>query len=417
MRKLNALSLAAAALAVFFAPYTVLAVSLGHDDRPAVEEKPDQKTLNRLAEAVEKNPNDVSARCELGACYDQLALPDLAREQYKAAIQAAPNNPHLWMLRVKQELKAGRSEVAMHLIESAHDRFADDPEVLFWYGNYFAAKSKIDDAAFAYNMALQKNADIEGLRAALGEVCLDKMRYGDALNLANQEIKLHPQFWLAYKVKAFALMGLRRPEEALIPLRVAYANYPSKAMVARTYARACMWCGLYQEALTPALMFLNCSSNLTSNDLVAKQMVLAVLEHLPKSLVEKELPALSASVQKIKPNAAYYFALGDTLDHVDLNDLAISQYYAGLQMEPNFARGLFRLGKDFEQERRDYKAALMLYAQANHLAPQDPEIASYFLRLGRRYKNRDNDLAWQLKDSMQPSIPSVIPFDVKINAK
>lgn len=417
MRKLYGMALAAVTLAILAAPYTVPALALGNDDRPVPEDKPDQKTLNRLAEAVEKNPNDVNARCELAACYDQLALPDLAREQYAAAIKAAPNNAHLWMMRVKQELKSGRSDVAMHLIESAHERFAEDPEVLFWYGNYFAAKSKIDDAAFAYNLALKKNPEIEGLRSALGEVCLDRLRYGDALNLAEEEIKSHPQFWLAYKVKAFALMGLHKPDQALAPLRVAYANYPTKAIVARTYARACIWCGLYQEGLTPALMFLNCTSNLTSNDPVAKKMVGTILEHLPKSYVAKELPTLVESIQKTKPNAAFYFALGDTLDRVNLNDIAVAQFYNGLKAEPSFARGLFRLGRDFELARRDYKAALMLYSQASVMAPNDPEIASYFLRLGNRYKNRENDLAWRLKDAMQPAIPSVIPFEVKINAK
>lgn len=417
MRKLWALTLAAVTLAGFAAPNSVQAITAGADATPVREEKPSQQTLNRLAEAVEKNPNDVDARCQLAACYDQLALPDLAREQYMAAVKLAPNNAHLWMLRVKQELKNGRSDVAMHMIETAHERFTDDPEVLFWYGNYFAAKSKIDDAAVAYNMALQKNPEIEGLRSALGEVMLDKMRYGDALNLAEQEIKAHPQFWLAYKVKAFALMGLGRTQAALSPLRVAYANYPTKAIVAKTYARACIWCGYYQEALLPSLMYLNTTSNLTSNDYDAKRLLNTVLTNVPKSIVEKELPSISVAVQKIKPNAAYYFALGDTLDHSGFNDLAISQYYAGLQMEPNFARGLFRLGRDFEEARRDYKAALMLYAKANQLAPQDPEIATYFLRLGRRYKIRDNDLAWQLKDYFRPKIPSVIPFDVKINAK
>jgi tetratricopeptide (TPR) repeat protein len=416
MLKWRALTLTAVTLATFAAPYAVRSITPGQD-RPAREERPTQKTLNALAEAVEKNPNDVDARCRLAACYDELALPDLAREQYMAAVNLAPNNPHLWMLRVKEDLKDGHTDVAMHMIETAHERFKEDPEVLFWYGNYFAAKSKVDDAAFAYNLALKKNPEIEGLRAALGEVCLDRMRYGDALNLAEEEIKAHPQFWLAYKVKAFALMGLGRPQDALAPLRVAYANYPTKAIVARTYTRACIWSGNYQEALIPALMYLNASSSLTSNDYEAKRLVSSVLEHIDRTFLNRELPSMSVAVQKTKPNAAYYFALGDTLDHANLNDLAISQYYAGLQMEPSFARGLFRLGKDFEQARRDYKAALMLYAQANQLAPHDPEIASYFMRLGRRYKYRDNDLAWQLKDSLLPAIPSVIPFDVKINAK
>lgn len=414
MRKLFRLMLTAAALVLSLAPQVVQHAALAKHS--VTENKADQKRLDALAERVEKNPNDIDARCALGSCYDELGLPDLAREQYSEAVKAAPNNPHLWMLRVKQELKSGHTDVAMHLIESAHERFSQDSEVLFWYGNYFAAKSRNDEAAYAYTLALKKNADIEGLRSALGEVCLDKGRYGDALVLANEEIKSHPQFWLAYKVKAFALMGLKRPDEALSPLRVAYANYPTKAIVARTYARACIWEGLFEEALTPALMFMNLTSSLTSNDPVAKKIVATILEKLSKTVIDKELPEATEKIQKTKPNAAYFFALGDTLDRIGMNDLAINQYYIGLKLEPEFARGLFRLGRDYELARRDYKAALMLYATANKLAPDDKEISSYFYRLAKRYEIRDNDLAWQLKDMMRPSIPSAVPFEVKINA-
>ncbi len=412
MRGASGIALAAL-LAISTTPYTVLALASGGDDHAVAAEKPDQKTLNRLAQAVEKNPTDVAARCELGACYDKLGLPDLASEQFSLAVKVAPDNPHLWMNRVKQELKSGRSELAMHLIESAHERFASDPEVLFWYGNYFAAKQRIDDAAFVYQLALKKNSEIEGLRSALGEVCLEKMRYGDALRLADEEIKRHPNFWLAYKVKAFALMGLRRPAQALPPLRVAYANYPTKAIVARTYAHACIWCGNYQEGLEPALTFLDATSSLTTNDLGAKKMLSTILENLPKSVVEKELPALTKKIQAAKPNAAYYFALGDTLDNFGLYELAIEQYTSGLKMEPEFARALFRLGRDYEIARRDYRTALLLYAAANRLAPDDAEILTHLWRLNYRYKTKYNDLAWQLKDWLQPAIPSAMEINAK----
>jgi tetratricopeptide (TPR) repeat protein len=407
MRSLWGIALAAT-LAILLTPYTVQAIDLTRDDHPVSEAKPDQQTLNRLAAAVEKNPNDVTARCELGACYDKLGLPDLAREQYSQAVKVAPNSPHLWMIRVKQELKQGHTDIATHLIESAHDRFANDPEVLFWYGNLFAAKSRPDDANLAYQMALKQNSEVEGLRSAIAEVDLEKMRFGDALLMAEEEIKRHPDFSLAYKVKGFALMGLRRPDQAMAPLRIAYASFKTQPMVSRTYAHACIWCGLYQEGLEPALAFLDATSTLTSNDLGAKKMLRAILEQIPKTELEKELPGLNKIIQKAKPNAAYYFALGDTLDRLDLHDLAIDQYFAGLMMEPEFARGLFRLGKDLELSRRDYKAALVLYVHANKLAPDDPEIFDHLLRLNYRMQTRWNDLAWQLKDWMRPAIPSAL---------
>jgi hypothetical protein len=82
-------------------------------------------------------------------------------------------------------------------------------------------------------------------------------------------------------------------------------------------------------------------------------------------------------------------------------------------MEPEFARALFRLGSDYETARRDYRTALLLYAAANRLAPDDPEILSHLWRLNNRYKTRSNDLAWQLKDWMQPAIPSAMEINAK----
>lgn len=224
------------------------------------------------------------------------------------------------------------------------------------------------------------------------------MRFGDALILANEELALHPDFALGYKVKGFALMGLRKPNEAIAPLRIAYISFRNQPLLQRTYAHACTWCGLYDEALEPALAFLNSTSNLTSNDPGAKNILSTVLENLPKSKVQKELPELVKKMQESKPNAAFFFALGDTLDRAGEHLLAMDYYTLGLKMEPNFARGLFRLGKDYELFKRDYVTALLLYQAAYKLDPDDAEIGTYYFRLHQRYQTRSNDLAWQLKD-------------------
>lgn len=127
MRKFGAIVFTAIMLAVLVEPNMVSASSLSSEDHSVASIRPDQKALDTLAAAVEKNPNDVDARCALAGCYESLGLPDLAQEQYSAAIQVAPNNAHLWMLRVKQELKNGHPTLATKLIEKLTN---DSPTIL-----------------------------------------------------------------------------------------------------------------------------------------------------------------------------------------------------------------------------------------------------------------------------------------------
>lgn len=388
------LALAATAVATLIAPYAVHSYVMPPDVRTAAGERPTQKEVDDLAARVEKNPNDIDAHCALASCYERLGLPELASEQYAIAVKLAPNNPQMWLVRAKQELKSGQTKQAIKLIQAAHDRFGDDPEVLFWFGNMLAAQAQNDNAEFTYKLALEKNPNIEGLRSALGQLCLEQARYGDALVLANQELRLYPTFPLAFKVKGIALMGLSKPDQAIGPLRIAYQAYHQPTL-ARSYAHAAIWNGAYEEALDPAISYLNSSSTLNANDPASKDLLLTIMRHVPKSKIYGVLPDL---LQKQRANPAFYFALGDTLDRAGYNDLAIDLYSLGLRLEPRFARGLFRLGRDYEVVRKDYPAALFLYEQAYKLSPQDPEIQEYLVRLEDRVKNRDNDIAWQLKD-------------------
>ncbi|MGH9554082.1 MAG: hypothetical protein ACRD3W_32185, partial [Terriglobales bacterium] len=100
----------------------------------------------------------------------------------------------------------------------------------------------------------------------------------------------------------------------------------------------------------------------------------------------------------------FHFALGDVLDSAAMTDLAIEQYQSGLAMQPDFARAVFRLGKDLELHRHEYERALFCYTRASELDPKDREIAAYCNRLKARLPERRSDLAWRLKDWIVASI-------------
>jgi tetratricopeptide (TPR) repeat protein len=115
------------------------------------------------------------------------------------------------------------------------------------------------------------------------------------------------------------------------------------------------------------------------------------------------LPQISLAVSAARSNAGYHFALGDVLDHLNYRDLAMKQYAYGLKAEPDYARGLFRLGNDYEVYRHDYPMALSLLNMAHKLAPDDPEISTHFLRLNTRSGTLYNDLALRLRDWLHPA--------------
>jgi tetratricopeptide (TPR) repeat protein len=81
-----------------------------------------------------------------------------------------------------------------------------------------------------------------------------------------------------------------------------------------------------------------------------------------------------------------------------MNELAIDHWNAGLQVEPTFARAIFRMGRELELYRHEYKEALQCYERAHILKPDDREIEAYLVRLKERYPQRPFDIAWNLKD-------------------
>jgi tetratricopeptide (TPR) repeat protein len=279
----------------------------------------------------------------------------------------------------------------------AHQRFPQNPEVLFWYGNFLAAHQQGDQAAYAYQLALNQKQDVPGLRSALAEICVDKTRYGDAVRLAAEEIKRHPEVLLARKAMGLAYFGMRQKAEAVAPLTVAFEKLPSSSEVSNALAQSLIYCGKWDQALLPALVFLHRTSLDQVVDPKAKAMAVKIIQKCSPPVVAG-IPELARTVDRRAGSATFHFNLADVLDKAGQYDLAISEYESGLHINPHFARGLFRLGCDLEVYKQDYKDALQLMALAHSLAPDDREIAFRFERLRMRLQTRNNDLAWELKD-------------------
>ncbi|MGH9549554.1 MAG: tetratricopeptide repeat protein, partial [Terriglobales bacterium] len=253
-----------------------------------------EATMGNLARILEADPHNRQAHLALASCYDRLGLPDQAGEEYAVAAQMSPDDPHALVEFVKSLVRGGQSQQGMKLLEAASKRFPNDPEVMFWYANYLASTNHQAQALKLYNSAMVKLSSMTtpamlGLPSALGELYLENQRYGDAIKYAEKDIAIDKEFWLAYKIKGFALYGLGRYDQAREYLGQAYHHMPYKPQVAKKFAAACVWNADYKQALDPALVDLAMTSALNDNNFMEKHQVREIVRKLPEHYVRERI--------------------------------------------------------------------------------------------------------------------------------
>lgn len=132
----------------------------------------------------------------------------------------------------------------------------------------------------------------------------------------------------------------------------------------------------------------------------ASRLVSDIMSQLSEREVSIAISANSVRVpQKLK--APYHFALADLLDQRKLRSLAIAEYLNGLKIKPDFAKGWYALGLDYETGENNYAKALECYKKARLFAPEDKQIMDQERRLRDRLCGRNDDVAWQLKDEIK----------------
>ena len=323
----------------------------------AIEKKIEKDELSdevyaQLDSIITKEPTNYRAHLYLGNCYAKLGLPENAIEEFKLATKYGPNQPKAFVELVQQQIRLGQIPAAIELLNEAKRKFPNDPEVLFYSGTELFSKGKIPEAQYIWRLAMNKNKKILGLGSALGEVSLMQGDFPKAIALAQQDLAIKPDFAMANRIYGLALASTGKFEQSIAPLNKAYEQQPFKQGLAENLAACAVWAGKWKIALEPSIIALGATANLDNNNPKEKKRLYEVFQHVtPKEIAF----AIEAATIKIgtRPPAAYFFALGDVLDSVNMRKLAIDQYRRGLQEEPAFGRAWFRLGKDLEIYAKD----------------------------------------------------------------
>jgi tetratricopeptide (TPR) repeat protein len=350
-----------------------------------------------LGRIVEKEPNNARAHLLLGRGYEMLGLPEQAYEQFSLALKYGLNTPSEIVLLIKALAKSGHMKSAQQLVDEAVQRFPNDPEIKFWEGNFLYSRNKVSQAEEKYAEALKGNKPILGLYSALASIRFTQQRYEMALQLALKDLATNPNYVLANEVAGLSYVQLKRYSEAVEPMHKAFTASPMKNMISQAYAKALYWTGDYANALRPALVNLAFTSDLYSYNAPSKRLLEPILRHVTRKQLIEKIDEVSKHLG-IAKNAAFHFCLADVLDRYGFRDIAMEQYRAGLDLQPKFPRGWYRLGLDLENYKRDYAGALSCLRTASALQPQDEEIAKHLLRLEDRLPTYKTDWSWQFKD-------------------
>ncbi|MBA3855669.1 MAG: hypothetical protein C0507_02050 [Cyanobacteria bacterium PR.3.49] len=359
----------------------------------------------QLEAIIAKEPTNPKAHLYLGNCYAKLGLPDQAIEEFKLATKYGPNEPKAFVELVKQQIKFGQIPAAMTLLNEAGRKFPKDPEVQFLIASSLIAKGKWDEGEYGLKMAIAKKKKILGLTSALAEIRLMQGNFDEAMKLAKADLEINPKFPMANRIYGLALASTGKFEESIGPLDIAYQATPFKQGLAENLSACAVWAGKWKIALEPSIIALGATASLDSNNPKQKARLYEVMRHC--TVNEIELAIKAATIKSGQhPPAAFFFALGDVLDSINMRKFAMEQYTRGLQEAPTYGRAWYRLGKDLEIYSKDYEAALQCYQKAHAFKLQDAEIAMAMYSLSDKLAKRNKDWAWRLKDVLKPPKPA-----------
>ena len=386
---------------------TFAAASAGSDAQlEAIEKKIEKDELGdeiyaALDAIITKEPTNYKAHLYLGNCYAKLGLPDQAIEEFRLATKFGPNQPKAFVELVKQQIRLGQIPAALELLREAKKKFPNDPEVLFWSGTELFNKGRIPEAQHIWLLAMNKNKKMLGLASSLAEVALMQGDFPKAKAMAQQDLEIDPNFAMANRIYGLALASTGKFEQSIVPLNKAYQQQPFKQGLADNLAACAVWAGQWKIALEPSIISLGATATLDSNNPKEKTRLYDVFRHVKANEIEMAIMAATIKIGK-HPPGAYFFALGDVLDSVNMRQLAMEQYKRGLQEEPAFGRAWFRLGQDLEIYAKDYQQALQCYQKAHVFKMQDQEITMHMHSLSDKLAKRDLDWSWKLKDVLKP---------------
>lgn len=385
---------------------------LGYRQDIVADRRKHERTIRMLREEVQKNPNDLFQRFNLGnAYYVAGRYAEAVQELEPIVDRIEPYADHAaigYVLLANALYPLGQYEQALQVHERALRRGIDHPGLYFADGYACLSLRRYAESIEAFQKAIAARHDerflggdtsITGYKAYyglaqayLGLEQLDKSEAECRRALAEQ-----PTFAEARYLLAQLLFARGESASALKELEQAHRDAPQNPEIARElavrYEEAGRWADAYAIWRRLVTMFQNnpewrwhsatCAEKLnlwheaqadyTELTVVHPQFAPAWVNlgrvHLAQGDYEGALSCFTRAIELNPEDANAFFNAGDVLYQLGAYEAAAETYTAGLQRDPHNAQGFFTLGNAYFQMGA-YEAAMMAFQQALAIDPE-----------------------------------------------
>jgi len=382
--------------------YDLSTVSKRVDENTATE-----ADLKYLIAIVEKQPGNVEANIVLSQLLDAQGFEQLAIDALDRAIKSNPSSALAHYRRCLILFRQNDADGAMKELAVTEPLLANDGDKLFQLGLALDRVGKREDGKRLFKKSAQAGHKGAGYGVNLAQIRMSQGKLNEALEAVEWDLRSNAQDVRANLVKASILSRLGDVDGASKCYVAAARFNPCDQGAAAEATRHLTEVNRYEDALGTALLDLLCFKRDAKAMERSKLVVIELLHRVPNRRRQSEIVMGTASSVEQSRRCRYFrLALGDIFDRMHRPQKAMEQYQLALHTCPvaisddtTLARGMFRLGRDYEIAMRNPKEALDYYQRALQFAPDDAEIKANYKRLSRRLTSRDNDFASKIKET------------------
>ncbi len=354
--------------------------------------------LGRLSKLVEASPQDARGHYVLGLVLQRSGYIQLAGDEYERAWSLDKSFPEPFVLLAALKLKGGQADQAPQITDEALLQITHDAKAIVRLAVLMHVNHQSEQAARLYKRAEELDPSAPELASARAFALLSSGKFAEAITEADKAVGQESTRFLGLVAKGRGLSGLGRSGQALDCYREAFRIDHFDPDFNDQFSRLLVNRGFAEEAVEPMFYALAQTSSNYARNLPVKVRLKELLFELPPEKVAPIIDRVSRELSDTDNGANLHFALGDVYDRMGKGEQAMRQYEKGLSLNPQFARGYLRLGKDLELYRRDFQAAHEDYKKAYMLDVDDKEIKARYDRLTYRILNNKNDVSMRLKN-------------------
>jgi len=288
-----------------------------------------------------------------------------------------PNDPVALALRATLWLEAGnRSQMqqAISELETAVSKLPRNAVVRYNLGRAYWTKGDVELARAQFRAAADIQPDYLAPRLALIQINLTRGEFAQALQGADEAIRISPTNLAARSLRAAALQGLGKTDEARAQLLAVLKARPDSAEIKFRLGLLEISAKNYPAA---EKVFRECISS--NQGEVACQIGLAEVMAAQKQY-DKAIALLTEQLQKHPERRELQLAVGNTAVLSERYDLAVKTFKQMIEKDPTSSDLHLRLAETYRRM-GDVPNAIENFRKAKQLSPNDPNAAIWLALL------------------------------------